>query len=127
MALALALLGLTLVMGSTVWYFLTIHAERVPVGVGPYGAVLVLGALAGVGAIALDPGSVTGALFLLSGGTAMGMLYLVSLRKLPDGSLTARVGEPMPAFEAIDGHGQPFDLRSLKGRRLMVKFFRGSW
>lgn len=127
MALALAALGLLLVLGSTVWYFLTINAEKVPVGVAPFVAVLVAGLVAGAAGIALDPGLPTIGLFTLTGGTGALILYLLSIRKLPDGALTARVGQPMPAFEAIDGHGQPFDLQSMKGRRLMVKFFRGSW
>jgi hypothetical protein len=126
-ALALALLGVLLVMGSTTWYFLTINKEKVPRSVAPYGGVLVVGGLAGVASLVLDPGVATGALFTLSGGMGVGLLYLLSLRTLPDGALTAQVGRPMPAFEAIDGQGQPFDLQSMKGRRLMVKVFRGSW
>lgn len=127
MSLPLAAVGTLLVMGSTLWYFLTINREKVPVGVAPYVSALVVCGTASVAGFALGPGVATGALFALSALTSAGMLFLVSQRKLPDGELIARVGAPMPDFTAIDGHGQPFDLQSMKGRRLMVKFFRGSW
>ncbi len=42
-------------------------------------------------------------------------------------TLTATVGVPMPPLRALDEQGRDFDLQTLLGRRVMVKFFRGSW
>ena len=64
---------------------------------------------------------------LTGAGTAGLMLSLLGLRRLPDGALIARVGAPMPPASALDERGRPFELASLRGQRVLFKFFRGSW
>jgi len=127
LAAALAVLGLLTILGSTTAYFLTIDRERVPADVRPFQAVLVVGLALGLGGIAAQPGLLPGALFAVTGGMGAFLLYLLGIRKLPDGALTATVGAPMPPLRALDEQGRDFDLQTLLGRRVMVKFFRGSW
>jgi hypothetical protein len=127
LAAGLAALGLLAVLGSTTAYFLTIDRERVPEGVRSFQAVLVMGILVGLGGIAAQPGPLPGALFAVTGGLGAFLLYLLGIRKLPDGALTATVGAPLPPLRALDEQGRDFDLQTLLGRRVMVKFFRGSW
>jgi hypothetical protein len=37
------------------------------------------------------------------------------------------VGGPLIDFTAADENGEPFDLSSLRGRPVLLKFFRGHW
>jgi hypothetical protein len=37
------------------------------------------------------------------------------------------VGDPLPAFTAIDEHGEIFNSVSLNGNPVLIKFFRGHW
>ena len=37
------------------------------------------------------------------------------------------VGQTIPAFSALDEHGNVFDSGSLAGSRVLIKFFRGHW
>ena len=38
-----------------------------------------------------------------------------------------KVGDAMPAFAGVDDTGAEFDSASLKGSRVLLKFFRGHW
>ena len=127
MALAVALAGMTLTLGAIVWYFLVINREKVPVSVGPFAASLLLGMATSLAGVGLSPGVATA----VPAGVALALggfiLWLLTQRRLPDGELIVGVGDPMPALVATDDTGADFDLASLKGRRVMLKFFRGSW
>lgn len=123
----MALLGFLTVHVAIVGYFAVIAAEKTPERVWPLALTLLLGAgLSGAG-LALAPGIWTGAGFASSAGMAGFVLWLLTLRRLPDGALVVEVGDPMPALRATTDTGAPFDLTSMKRRRVMVKFFRGSW
>ena len=43
------------------------------------------------------------------------------------GSGALRVGEPIPDFTAPDENGEPFNLSTLIGKPILLKFFRGHW
>jgi len=43
-----------------------------------------------------------------------------------DGELV-EVGDAIPAFTGVDDSGAEFDSASLKGSRVLLKFFRGHW
>lgn len=84
-------------------------------------AVLALVALFG------SPGTLGGVLAglaLLVGG---GFLFLGSLAGQSDQGPAFAVGDPLPEFEALDEHGEPFRSTSLRGRPVLIKFFRGHW
>jgi len=127
MALALAIAGFLITQGVITWYFVVINKEKVPVEVGPFRAVMALGMLLSSVGLWLAPGALIGALFGINVGMGVGIFWLLTQRKLPDGHLIASLGQPMPALSAPDDTGAPFDLSDLKGKRVMVKFFRGSW
>ncbi len=127
MGLTFAAVGFVAVLAAITWYFSIISAETVPKSVGPFAGVLIGGIVVADLGVALAPSVATAllaGLTLLLGGS---VLYLLPLRKLPDGELVARIGEPMPPLVALDQDGERFDLTSLRGQRVMVKFFRGSW
>ncbi|NOY27684.1 MAG: hypothetical protein GXP62_17605 [Oligoflexia bacterium] len=126
-ALALALAGFLLSHGVITWYFLVINREKVPVSVGPFAGAILCGMALSIAALVLGPSWTTGVMGAINLGLGSGILWLLTLRKLPNGHLIATVGQPMPPLSATDDTGAVFDLAGLKGRRLMVKFFRGSW
>ena len=59
----------------------------------------------------------------------MGLFFFVlySQRKTPLGKLQVEVGAPMLAFESVDSSGNTVDSDDWRGRRILLKFFRGSW
>jgi hypothetical protein len=123
----IALAGFLITQGVISWYFTVINREKVPVSVGPFAGAILAGMALTAVAVALEPGVLTGTLLGLNGVMGGGILWLLTQRKLPDGELIAAVGQPMPPLSAPDNTGAPFVLASLKGRRVMLKFFRGSW
>ena len=40
---------------------------------------------------------------------------------------TVSVGKPILEFAALDQNGDRFDLACLRGRPILLKFFRGHW
>ncbi len=127
MVLSLAVIGLVVVNVAMTHYFMTIAKEAVPEDVRAHGAVLVMGAAISVTAIGLSPSAATIVLGVSSVAFATLLLWLFGQRRLPDGALITRVGQPMPELEAPDQDGKLVRLSDLKGRRVMFKFFRGFW
>ena len=76
--------------------------------------------IAGVGAL----GTVAAGLAIL-GGLALPALYAGSGQGRRPAAVG--VGEPIIPFTATDDAGAPFDLAALRGRPLLIKFFRGHW
>jgi hypothetical protein len=120
------LVALGIVVGTTATFWLQVRALRVPRPVG-YLVVMVLGILLALMGFVKEPG--------LPGGLAASFTILAasfflfaSLRSsLPAKRTSAGVGQPAPDFTARDGDGQNFTLSSLKGRTVLLKFFRGYW
>lgn len=127
MILILAVLGFVLVNLAMTHYFMTIAKETVPEDVRPHAFVLGLGAVISAATIGLAPSLATLALGVPSLAFAALLLWLFGQRRVPDGALIARVGEPMPELEAADHDGKLVRLGDLKGQRVMFKFFRGFW
>jgi hypothetical protein len=122
-----AIVGFTIIMVASVQYLLTIAKETVPESVAPLAISELVGLAFGVVGMALEPSVLTIGLFVMGGSMAGLLLYFLSIRMLPDGDLIANVDAPMPPLVATDHAGQPFDLNDLRGKRVMFKFFRGSW
>jgi hypothetical protein len=128
---ALAGVGLGSVLGGWAHYISTIPRDRVPrnpvvmfitqtVGLIFCSASLVFGVRAGV------PG---GLLAVAGFAIFMGLFFFVlySQRKTPLGGLQVEVGAPMLAFNSVDSGGNTVNTDDWHGRRVLLKFFRGSW
>jgi len=122
-----AVIGFVIVNVAMTHYFMTIAKEAVPEDVRPHAVVLALGAVMSATALVVAPSAATIALGVPSLAFAALLLWLFAQRRVPDGALIARVGEPMPEIEAPDQDGNLVRLSDLKGRRVMFKFFRGFW
>lgn len=87
-------------------------------------------ALAGVlafAALASGPGLVAGLAAAPLVLFAAAFLYLTTQSALPPGRIAVRVGGPALDFVASDSDGRAFALSSLRGQRILLKFFRGHW
>jgi hypothetical protein len=60
-------------------------------------------------------------------GLAVLFLYLSSTGAQRVGGEMIEVGSSLPIFTALDDSGATFDAASLKGSRVLLKFFRGHW
>lgn len=91
-------------------------------------AVALAATLMGVAAFVSEPGIVGGILAgvsLLVGAGYLGLGLFLSAQSEQSPAVT--VGRPLPAFSAPDENGDPFDIASLWGNPILLKFFRGHW
>ncbi len=129
---ALAAAGLGSVLSGWAHYIATIPRNSVPrkpvVMFITQTAGLVLGSASLVSGV--RAGGVPGGLMVVAGfAIFMGMFFFVlySQRKTPLGEIQVEVGAPMLAFESVDSGGSTVISDDWRGRRILLKFFRGSW
>ena len=81
----------------------------------------------GITAFTQQPGVLGGV--LAGGSILMGALFTGLGVLAPQSKQTpaVTVGAPLLEFTAPDHNGKPFDLASLRGRPILLKFFRGHW
>lgn len=123
----LALAALVVVAGTALVWFRLLRAVRIPQNRIGFSGAMALGPALGVAAFLSGVGLLGGLAAALSIGIGVGFLALGWIspqdRRLP----AVRVGGPVLDFEAPDDQGRPFRLASLRGRPLLLKFFRGHW
>jgi FtsH-binding integral membrane protein len=129
---ALAVLGLGSVLGGWTQYITTIPRDKVPRNpvvmfiTQAVGLVLAIASLV----LAAQAGSVPGGLIAVAGfAIFMGSFFFIlyTQRKTPLGELRVEVGGPMLAFAGVDSEGNTVNSDDWRGRRILLKFFRGSW
>jgi len=123
----LALLSLLLMVGG--WATWWRRIQRVDVPLNPWVHYAVMGAslLAGLAALGAGLGATGGAAALL-GLLGSGMfLWLRTISRMPDRPALVGVGQAAPDFTALDAHGAPFSPGGLRGKPVLLKFFRGHW
>ncbi|HHH31330.1 MAG TPA: hypothetical protein ENK57_23695 [Polyangiaceae bacterium] len=132
LATGLAAAGMVSVLAGWAGYMATISEGRVPER--PTATfVLTLGgaAVAVVGVALAAKEAAWSAATLAPAGFAVFMAgffaFLFSIRRVPEGNLQVEVGEPLLPFEAKRADGSAFSTDDLKGKRVLLKFFRGSW
>jgi hypothetical protein len=124
--------GLVSVLGGWWHYIVTIPGDRVPrtptvmfitqiAGVVLGGTSLVLGNRAD----SLPVGVIVLAGFAIM--MALMFFILFSQRKTPLGKIQVAEGAPMLAFESVDSGGNAIASEDWRGRRVLLKFFRGFW
>lgn len=131
MPLALSVAGFTAILVAWLGYLARIPKEKVPVR--PVGTLALLAVGVVLVAVALGLGAKSGlsggvtAISASAGALALFFVYLLRQAPLPDGELVVSVGDRLPAFEALDGDNNRFDSATLAQKRILLKFFRGSW
>jgi hypothetical protein len=123
----LGLSGFALVGGAAVLWFRRIRSVDIPRDRSAFVAAWSVGALLGVAALWLDVGWAVGVPSALAAVVGILFTVLVAISGQRVGDDAIRVGAALPAFTAIDEDGATFDSRSLAGRPVLLKFFRGHW
>ena len=125
--LVLAVLAVALmVVGIGIWMRLIARVE-VDEGRKLPSTLIVSAFIVGVIALTRNPGLFGG--ILASATVAVGAFafLLRALASQSNQKPAIAVGDSLPSFTALDDKGEPFDLASLKGRPILMKFFRGHW
>lgn len=132
-ALTLSIIGLLITLLGTLKYLLDIPKNKVPV----YPVILITSLLLGLGITGLSIlesqlsiSILSIAHLLISSITALiafGMLWLLKNRKTPIGEIKVSVGDKLIPFESTFSDEKPFSTDEFKGKRVLLKFFRGAW
>ena len=124
----LGIAALALAVGTTVLWFRLTGTVGLPDSRAGF-VVAWLGAAA-LGVFAFIRGtSIPGALPPVLGMLVSGfLLYTVYISpQTLDIAKSIKVGDTIPHFTALDGHGETFDSASLHGHLVLIKFFRAHW
>jgi hypothetical protein len=114
-------------VGAWAAWMRLVNQVRVPRDRSMFVAICAGGAALGVVALVAGAGvvgtiaAITG---ILAGGSFVG---LRALSRQDDMTPAVAVGGALLDFSAPDDSGQPFELSSLGGKPLLLKFFRGHW
>jgi peroxiredoxin len=125
-----AVLGIAsgaLILGVGARWWQRMHAVRLPANATRYVLAVVLAAALGAAALVRGPGIVggIGATLALVGGLAfLGLFAASGQRRTPP---AVAVGAPVLDLVVRDDVGRPFALANLRGRPVLLKFFRGHW
>lgn len=123
--LGVAALLLT-VTAMTLW-IRALRAVAVPTNRIGYMAAFGVAAGLAIAALGAGAGWVGGISALLSILVAVFFFYTKSIGLQVVDDEAIQVGSAIPAFTAIDEHGQIFDSQELSGHSVLLKFFRGHW
>ncbi len=126
-ATALGLLALVAVVATGTLWFRAAMAVRVPENRLPFVGAMLGGVLLGAAALISGPGWI--GVIAASLAILLGAFFLftvsISRQQLEAGAIS--VGTRLPDFSAPDENGELFELASLAGKPLLIKFFRGHW
>lgn len=123
----LGMAGGALILGAGARWWQRMQAVRLPANAAPYVVVSAIAVALGVAAILAGPGLVGGVgagLALLGGLAFLGLFAASGQRRTPP---AVAVGAPVLELVATDDGGRPFALADLRGRPVLLKFFRGHW
>jgi hypothetical protein len=123
-----AALALVVAVATAALWFRFAYQVRIPENRGAFVAAWL--AAAGLGVIALmrgisGPVGTIPAILAIVLGIFLTFTFLISRQKASAEGLT--LGAPLTHFEAHDENEEVFDLASLAGRPVLLKFFRGHW
>jgi hypothetical protein len=124
---AIGVVALVLIAGSGTLWFRAASGVRLPKSRSAYVGVWLGGVALGVVALASGVGWVGGVAAGLSifGGSFLALTVAISRQRVGPDAVT--VGARLPNFSALDENGDPFELASVMGKPLLLKFFRGHW
>ncbi|MBW2423192.1 MAG: hypothetical protein JRG86_03040 [Deltaproteobacteria bacterium] len=126
-ATVLGWLAFALLVVSTLLWFRLAGQVRLPRNRS--GFVLAWSGAALLGGLAIYAGAgwlagIPAVLAVFAGGMLSILTAVSAQQAAPD---AIAVGEPLRDFAALDEEGRRFELSSLRGRPILLKFFRGHW
>jgi peroxiredoxin len=125
--LAITAVSLFVAVGNLATHYPKIKNNHAPLRPRREQAVMVLTLLLASAGFLLQPGIVG---YLLGGvAVVLAFMFLVATATsgLPKKKLAVSVGATAPDFTATDANGREFRLSDLRGRPVLMKFYRGYW
>jgi hypothetical protein len=104
-----------------------VHSVALPDNRGVFVAFFVVAFALGVGALVSRPrwfAVIPALLAVVIGGF---FPFSVAISRQEVATTGIQVGEVIPAFQALNRHGDRFDSAALAGKPVLMKFFRGHW
>jgi hypothetical protein len=126
-ATALGIGALLLTLGTGTLWVRALRRVALPKNRSGFLVVFLLAGALGALALALDPGWIGGVAAGFSIFVALFFALTVAIGKQKAGADAIGIGASLPAFTAIDEHGETFNSLSLAGNPVLIKFFRGHW
>ena len=123
----LGMLSLLVAGTSVALWIRAFERVAIPRNRALYIAAWIAAAMLGIRALLGEPGWLGGVPATLGTLASLFFLFTVAIGRQRIGAGAIRVGDPIPAFSALDEHGRPFDSQRLAGRPALIKFFRGHW
>ena len=90
-------------------------------------AICVVGIGLGAAALTRNPGWIGGAMATIAIAGGLVWITLGLLAGQSKGEPNLILGEPLPAFSALDHENTLFEIESLRGHPVLIKLFRGHW
>ncbi len=123
----LAFLALAIVVGSAALWFRRMYQVRIPRNRTPFLAVWLFGAALAVIALFQGTGWIGGTAAVLAICFGACVAFTMAISRQITAADAIKVGAPLPAVLAPDENGETFELSSLAGKPVLLKFFRGHW
>jgi peroxiredoxin len=129
----LAAVALVVALGGFIQYFRTIPRNKVPENPVALKFYSILGIVLAVSALYMGiPGSVGSVIAVIALSffpLFMGsfILWILTQRKTPIGDIKVKVGDTLLPFTATTSDGAVFNSEELRGKRTLLKFYRGGW
>ena len=124
---ALAALSLVTTVGNLVTYYPKMMGNHATLRPRLEQALMFLALILAVGAFAMHPGWLGGAIAIVASIPALLFLLATFTSGLPDKATAVAAGELAPDFQLKDADGNAFRLSALRGSPVLIKFYRGYW
>ena len=124
---SLAFLALVVAAVTTVLWSRRVDAVSIPENRSVFVFFFLVAAVLGISAFVARTrwfGGIAAALAIVIGGFFPFTVAISRQEVAPD---SIEVGDTIPHFTALDDQGQLFDSKTLDGKLVLMKFFRGHW
>jgi xanthine/uracil/vitamin C permease (AzgA family) len=123
----LGLIALVVALGCTFLWFALARAVEVPENRTAFVVVWLAAVTLGVAALVKGAGWVGRVTAVLAIIVGLFLPFTVSISRQEVASNAIQVGDMMPSFSAPDDRGELFDSELLRGKPVLIKFFRAHW
>jgi peroxiredoxin len=133
LALLISLTGLiVLILGITVYFYKLIQNKVPKTPIGLFFSIFVATTSAIYGLYLSIPNEIINVLpiavpAILSIIISSLFLFVFMNKKTPLGNIKVKIGDSIIPFQSTSAQGHAFSQEDLKNKRILLKFFRGSW
>lgn len=126
-ATALAVAALLLTLGAGTFWVRALRRVALPANRSYFLGVFLLAGVLGVIALVQGPGWIGAVPAVFSILVALFFALTIAIGDQKVGADAIAIGASLPAFTAVDEHGETFNSVTLAGNPVLIKFFRGHW